>query len=294
MYVVIDVVCNHMGTLLTSTAPGYPAYNYPTGYPLSWRDTNNKYRASSDPSKFHNYGDVSNWSGAEQVLGAIFGLNDIKTEDASVQAELVHAYTQPIADTDCDGYRVDTVKHVDGAFWDAWCPGITSGPRCRARATSSCSARCSTVTPSPAPSPAPWAARRTGSTRCSGTACTGRRTTSGAANAAPQDIVNTYTSRSVFDPTVQDRLVTFLDNHDNARFQAAGVANQDQSRARAALAWLLTSDAIPASTTAPSRSSTAAAIRGAARTCGTGSGTSVRRSATTSRSRTRCSAGRAR
>lgn len=47
MYVVIDVVCNHMGTLLTSTASGYPGYNYPTGYPLSWRDTNNKYPGSS-------------------------------------------------------------------------------------------------------------------------------------------------------------------------------------------------------------------------------------------------------
>ena len=63
--------------------------------------------------------------------------------------------------------------------------------------------------------------------------------------AAPVELQNTYGNLSYFDPTVRERLVTFLDNHDNSRFQGAGIANQDQSRARAALAWLLTSDAIP-------------------------------------------------
>lgn len=115
-----------------------------------------------------------------------------------------------------------------------------------------------------------------------------------AGGAAPQDIVNTYGNLTVFDPTVRERLVTFLDNHDNSRFQGAGLANQDQSRARAALARSLRRTRFRVSTTAPSRSSTAVATRGAARTCGTASGTSGRRSVTTSRSRTRCSAGRAR
>lgn len=246
MYVVIDVVCNHMGTLLTSTASGYPGYNYPTGYPLSWRDTNNKYPGFfSDPSKFHNYGDVSNWSGTEQVLGAIFGLNDIKTEDASVQAELVNAYTQLIADTDCDGYRVDTVKHVEGGFWDAWCPGIHNWAAVQGKGDFLMFGEVfdGDGVAGPFTGTMGSASYRFDSMLWYGMYYATNNVWAG--GAAPQDIVNTYGNLTVFDPTVRERLVTFLDNHDNSRFQGAGLANQDQSRARAALAWLLTSNAIP-------------------------------------------------
>ncbi|MFN8586884.1 MAG: alpha-amylase family glycosyl hydrolase [Candidatus Eisenbacteria bacterium] len=246
MYVVIDVVCNHMGTLLTSTAPGYPAYNYPTGYPLSWRDTNKKYPGFfSDPAKFHNYGDVSNWSGTEQVVGAIFGLNDIRTEDASVQAELVAAYRQLIADTDCDGFRVDTVKHVDGGFWDVWCPGIRTWAATQGKSDFLMFGEVfdGDAAAGPFTGTMGSASYRFDSMLWYGMYWTTNGVWGG--STAPVEIQNTYGNLSYFDPTVRERLVTFLDNHDNSRFQGAGVANQDQSRARTAIAWLLTARAIP-------------------------------------------------
>src|SRR4029450_8529932 len=46
-------------------------------------------------------------------------------------------------------------------------------------------------------------------------------------------------------PASREDLVTFLDNHDNSRFLGSGYANQDESRLRNALGWLLTSRGVP-------------------------------------------------
>ncbi|MCC6653479.1 MAG: hypothetical protein IT348_20175 [Candidatus Eisenbacteria bacterium] len=246
MYIVIDVVCNHMGTLLTSTDPGYAGYNYPGGYNMSWRNAGNQYPGFfNDISKFHHYGDVGNWSGTEQVVGAIFGLNDIKTEDPAVQAELVAAYTQLIADTDCDGYRVDTVKHVEPGFWDAWCPGVHDWAAVAGKGDFLMFGEVFDGDGVAGPFTGTIAG---GNYRFDSMLWYGMYYTTNwvwGGNGAPNDLVNTYGNLSLFDPTVRDRLVTFLDNHDNSRFQGAGIANQDQGRARAALSWLLTSRAIP-------------------------------------------------
>ena len=43
--VIIDVVCNHMGTLINSSDSGWPAYKYPAGYTLRWADA-----ASASPA----------------------------------------------------------------------------------------------------------------------------------------------------------------------------------------------------------------------------------------------------
>jgi hypothetical protein len=54
-----------------------------------------------------------------------------------------------------------------------------------------------------------------------------------------------YSQLGFYDPTVQDRLVRFLDNHDNPRFLSTDRAAGDQAKLRAALVFHLTSRAIP-------------------------------------------------
>jgi glycosidase len=39
---------------------------------------------------------------------------------------MIDVYENLIALTDCDGFRVDTVKHVDIDFWQTFCPAVRS------------------------------------------------------------------------------------------------------------------------------------------------------------------------
>jgi glycosidase len=47
-------------------------------------------------------------------------LNDLKTELPEVRSALAEAFKKLIEQTDCDGFRVDTVRHVERDFWPAW------------------------------------------------------------------------------------------------------------------------------------------------------------------------------
>lgn len=52
------------------------------------------------------------------------GLKDIKTELPEVQQAMIRAYGYWLEMADFDAFRIDTVKHVEGAFWNAFAPGI--------------------------------------------------------------------------------------------------------------------------------------------------------------------------
>lgn len=246
MYVILDIVCNHMGSLVTSHDGGWAAYKYPAGYTMVWSDTTKKYPGFfSSLSRFHNYGNVGNWSNPEQVLGQIFGLNDLRTEDPAVQVELGNVYTWLIANTDCDGYRVDTVKHVDLGFWNAWCPTIHNYA---AGAGKNDFLMFGEVFDGDAAT-GPFTGTMAGGPYLFDSALWYGMYWAGngvwAGTNPPSSLSDEIGQLTFYDPSVRDRLVTFLDNHDNPRFQSFGVANQDQARARAALAWLLTSRSIP-------------------------------------------------
>jgi alpha-amylase len=55
------------------------------------------------------------------------GLKDVATELPEVRAAMVDAYTRWVEETDLDGFRIDTLKHVEHGFWQ------TFGPAVRAR-----------------------------------------------------------------------------------------------------------------------------------------------------------------
>ena len=124
MYVILDVVPNHMADLLMFSDCSCDHTYYCGGGcgTLTWRDNNVRFGAPFDnPSFFHNNGKINNWdSYPENVLGHFMGTEDLRTEDAYVQGELDAAFKNLIEATDCDGFRVDAIKHMEYNWIKQW------------------------------------------------------------------------------------------------------------------------------------------------------------------------------
>ncbi len=118
MRVYLDIVCNHTGPL---SEPAGGEWKWKDeGYTLTWRDSSMLPLPSElqNLSLYHNFGEVKQWADPWQVLGELpGGLDDLKTEDPRVLDILVNIWKWWMEQTGCDGYRVDTVKHVDMQFW---------------------------------------------------------------------------------------------------------------------------------------------------------------------------------
>jgi len=54
------------------------------------------------------------------------GLKDVATELPEVRVALTDAYARWVEETDIDGFRIDTIKHVEHGFWRTFVPGIRS------------------------------------------------------------------------------------------------------------------------------------------------------------------------
>ncbi len=76
-----------------------------------------------DPIYYHNRGD-STFTGENSLYGDFFGLDDLFTEHPDVVEGMIDIYTRAIDDYGIDGFRVDTVKHVNDEFWAEWVPAI--------------------------------------------------------------------------------------------------------------------------------------------------------------------------
>ena len=55
-------------------------------------------------------------------MGELDGLDDFRTESAYVRSNMVAIYEYWIGQAGFDGFRIDTVKHVEMGFWQNWCP----------------------------------------------------------------------------------------------------------------------------------------------------------------------------
>ncbi|MGX6607536.1 pullulanase-type alpha-1,6-glucosidase [Micromonosporaceae bacterium Da 78-11] len=77
----------------------------------------------NDPTMYHNRGN-STFSGENSEYGDFYGLDDLWTERPDVVRGMTKIYADWIADTGIDGYRLDTVKHVDLDFWPQFSQGI--------------------------------------------------------------------------------------------------------------------------------------------------------------------------
>ncbi len=85
----------------------------------------------NDVRRYHNRGDIefSSCSAGCFEQGDFFGLDDVFTEQPFVVAGLANVWGDWIRRYKIDGFRVDTAKHVDRAFFKAWMPKIRAVAR---------------------------------------------------------------------------------------------------------------------------------------------------------------------
>jgi glycosidase len=258
LLVIDDIIVNHGGSLLESGDPGYPTFKYPPdGYTMRFRDPARQYPPPFDlnaahPSLtnlFHNNGVIRNYKDATQVeLGELSRLDDFRTETPYIRAQMIKIYEYWIEQAGFDGFRVDTVKHVEMGFWQTWCPAIHAFAAAHGK-----------------PGFFMFGEVEDGSeTKCgsyTGTVGGGPfkldsvldyplyfkiKSVFGRADGNTKQLENHYAAVSAdYDPSSQMRLVTFLDNHDQPRFLSPRCANNNVERLKVALAFLYTARGIP-------------------------------------------------
>jgi glycosidase len=155
MYVLLDIIYNHTGNnwfydnngVASDTLP----YRAEPTYPFKgWRSkTGECIDTIADPDdgvwpiEFQNpewysrAGSIQNWDhpGKELAADAEFrrgdfgNLKDLELEKGEVLDGLIKAYQYWIAFTDCDGFRIDTVKHVPPEVSAIFCHNVRSFAR---------------------------------------------------------------------------------------------------------------------------------------------------------------------
>jgi glycosidase len=193
----------------------------------------------------------------QSVIGQFYTLNDLKTELPEVRAALSDAFKKLVEQTDCDGFRVDTVRHVERDFWPSWL-GVMREHAATLGKTNFL---------------------MFGEVAYSSDQLVGSFTTNNSFNSlldfplyyaidrvirggAPTHQI-TERFQKLAEPTYgpSASFVTFIDNHDQPRFLASNKANGDTNKLTQALVLLYTLQGFPAFTTAPNKRSTAAEIR---------------------------------
>ena len=77
----------------------------------------------NDTTLYHNRGDTT-FEGENSFYGDFFGLDDLFTEHPTVVNGMIDVYTQWIGDFGVDGFRIDTMKHVNDEFWQKFGPEV--------------------------------------------------------------------------------------------------------------------------------------------------------------------------
>jgi glycosidase len=77
----------------------------------------------NDPRYYHNRGD-STFEGESAELGDFSGLDDLMTEDPRVVRGFIDIFGAWIDRYRIDGYRIDTARHVNAEFWQAFIPAM--------------------------------------------------------------------------------------------------------------------------------------------------------------------------
>ena len=82
----------------------------------------------NDVTLYHNRGDTT-FVGENSQYGDFFGLDDLFTEQPRVVDGMADIYKKWITDFRIDGFRIDTMKHVDDEFWRAFAPEVLAHAR---------------------------------------------------------------------------------------------------------------------------------------------------------------------
>lgn len=77
----------------------------------------------NDVTLYHNRGN-STFTGEDSQYGDFSGLDDLFTENPKVIDGMIAIYETWIKDFGIDGFRIDTMKHVDDGFWQRFGPEV--------------------------------------------------------------------------------------------------------------------------------------------------------------------------
>ncbi len=90
-------------------------------------------RILARPEGYHRRGRIVNYNSpmgehqpTEQVMTGDFpgGLKDVATERPDVRRAMIEAYVRWVRLLDLDGFRIDTLKHVEHEFWSTFAPAV--------------------------------------------------------------------------------------------------------------------------------------------------------------------------
>ncbi len=260
LLVIDDIVCNHGDDLIYSTDAGYPNFLAPpAGYTLKYRSSSLTYASPFDiynstytpannalTNLFHNNGAIPDYNTPQHYqLGELSGLDDFRTESDYVRSNMAAIYQYWIQQVGFDGFRIDTVKHIENGFWQSWCPVVHTFAATNSAKPNffmfgevydSNEALCGSYT----------------GTQSGGAFMLDSvldyplyflvGSVFGSASGATSQIDTHYSNVAAnYDTNAQMRLVTFLDNHDQPRFLNSSTTN----RLAVALAFLYTARGIP-------------------------------------------------
>jgi glycosidase len=256
LLVIDDIVVNHGGNLLTSDDPGYPDFKYPPdSYHLRFRNPSRQYAPPFDlnatnPSLtnlFHNNGEIQDYDDETQLLlGSVSGLDDFRTETPYVREQMTKIYEFWIKQAGFDGFRIDTVKHVEMGFWQEWCPAIHAFANTLGKTNffmfgevpHPSDVKCGSYTGTMGGGPFKLDSILDYTLYFKINSIFAQPT------ASPRKIIEHYRAIAAdYDPVTQNQLVTFLDNHDQPRFMS--IPGATINRLKVALVFLYTARGIP-------------------------------------------------
>jgi glycosidase len=79
----------------------------------------------NDKKYYHNQGDTT-YEGENSIYGDFSGLDDIDTDSPEVVRGMIDIFKNVISEFKPDGFRIDTVKHVNMAFWAEFAPALVN------------------------------------------------------------------------------------------------------------------------------------------------------------------------
>jgi glycosidase len=140
MKVILDIVVNHTADVIRyrecpdiecpyRSHGDYPGKAYTPFLPAG-EEHAKKPEWLNDPAWYHNRGD-STFEGESSTFGDFAGLDDVDTENPRVVQGFIEIYGNWIDRFGIDGYRIDTAKHVNPEFWQAFLPAILARARAR-------------------------------------------------------------------------------------------------------------------------------------------------------------------
>ncbi|MGL6283458.1 MAG: alpha-amylase family glycosyl hydrolase, partial [Microcoleaceae cyanobacterium] len=77
----------------------------------------------NDPKYYNNQGE-STITGEDSIYGDFFGLDDVNTDDLAVVKGMIDIFQNLITEFKPDGFRIDTVRHINMEFWQQFVPAV--------------------------------------------------------------------------------------------------------------------------------------------------------------------------